>query len=270
MVFLVGLVLFNTIINAKKLVPHIPDSRFWTYDDPYAFIAQNYTLQADPTGQGNDVVLQGGVGQLAGVWSALTTIIFALIGFDTTAITAAENRALHQTESVKIAARKISLRIILLYCLCVFTVGLNVPYTDANLVDYSLNSIKSGEHSIFIIAAVRNHLRGWPSFFNGFFIFSAAVSGMNSLYNSSRILHALACVTEAWPWWAESLRWRLARTNAGVPMGAVFVSWFFGLLAFLSVSQYPSDVRNSPYRDSPDLTEDRFLVALRQMQSSRC
>ena len=77
---------------------------------------------------------------------------------------------------------------------------------------------------------------------NGFFIFSAAVSGMNSLYNSSRILHALACVTDAWPAWAEFLRWRLARTTYGVPLGSVFASWFFGLLAFLSAGQYPSEV----------------------------
>ena len=117
MFFLVGLVLFNTILNAMKLVPHEPASRFWTYDQPYSFIAQNYTLQADPTGQGNDVVLTGSLGQLAGVWSAITTIIFSLIGFETTAITAAENKDLRRTETVKIAARKISLRIILLYAL---------------------------------------------------------------------------------------------------------------------------------------------------------
>ena len=244
MFFIVGLVLFNTVINAMKLVPNGEgtQSRFWTYDEPYSFIAQNYTLQTDPTDHGNDLVLSGSLGRFAGVWSALTTIVFSLIGFETVAITAAENRDLHQTEMVKIAARKISLRIILLYSLCCFTVGLNVPYNDPNLRDYAFNSIKSGEHSVFILAAVRNHLRGWPSFFNGFFIFSAAVSGMNSLYNSSRILHALACVQEAWPSWAEAIRWRLARTNAGVPMGAVLVSWFFGLLAFLSVNESPAEV----------------------------
>ena len=43
-------------------------------------------------------------------------IIFSMIGFDTTAITAAENKELHKTETVKLSARKISLRIILLYC----------------------------------------------------------------------------------------------------------------------------------------------------------
>ena len=169
MTFVVGLILFNVILNAMKIVPR--ESRFWTYDQPYSFIAQNFTLSVDASGQGNDVVLTGSLGQFAGVWSALTTIIFSLIGFDLVSITAAENRDLQRTESIKIAARKISLRIILLYTLACFTVGLNVPYTDPNLRDFSFNSLKSGEYSIFILAAVQNHLRGWPSFFNGFFIF---------------------------------------------------------------------------------------------------
>ena len=116
MVFLVGLVLFNMILNAMKLIPNEANSRFWTYDEPYGFIASNFTLQAaSPEPSSDDVVITGPLGQLAGVWSAITIIMFSLIGFDTTAITAAENKDLQRNESVKMAARKISLRIILLY-----------------------------------------------------------------------------------------------------------------------------------------------------------
>ena len=98
-----------------KLIPHDPDTRFWTYNEPYGFIAKNFTLQVNPRGDGQDTILTGSLGQLAGVWTAMTIIMFSLTGFDTAAITAAENKNLHKTESVKLAARKISLRIILLY-----------------------------------------------------------------------------------------------------------------------------------------------------------
>jgi amino acid permease len=115
-----------------------------------------------------------------------------MIGFEAVSITAPENRNLREKENIKLASRKISLRIILLYTLSVFAVGLNVPYNDPNLQDFAINAVESGEHSIFIIAAVRDGVLGFPHFFNGFFIFSATSAGINALYISSRLLHALA------------------------------------------------------------------------------
>lgn len=234
--FIVGLIMFNLILNARQIVPHA--TRFWTYNEPYSFISQNYTLNA-----AGDVI-RGSSGRFLGMWSGMTTTIFSLIGFETVAITAAENRDLQNHETIKLATRKISLRIILLYTLCVFTVGLNVPYTDPNLRDLTVNSIHSGQDSAFILAAVRNHIRSWPNFFNGFFIFSATTSGISSLYISSRVLHALASVPEAWPAWrfVESFRLKLRRTVHGVPLVAVFVSWCFGCLAFLSSNPSPAEV----------------------------
>lgn len=236
MLFIVGLIMFNLILNARQIVPHA--TRFWTYNEPYSFTSQNYTLNA-----AGDVI-PGSPGRFLGMWSGMTTTIFSFIGFETVAITAAENRDLRRHETVKLATRKISLRIILLYTLCVFTVGLNVPYTDPNLRDLTVNSIKSGQNSAFILAAVRNHIRFWPNFFNGIFIFSATTSGISSLYISSRVLHALASVPEAWPAWgfAESFRLKLRRTIHGVPLAAVFVSWCFGCLAFLSSKPSPAEV----------------------------
>jgi len=242
MAFICLLILFNVIVNAKKIVYHNGNSRFWTYNDPYSFAAQNFTLSAGP--DGHNEVIPDGAGRLAGMWSAMTTTIWSMIGFETVAITAAENEDLERDETVKIATRKIALRIILLYSLSVFVVGLNVPYTDPNLRDLTVNSIRSGQNSIFILAAVRNHTRDWPHFFNGFFIFSATTSGINSLYNSSRLLHALASIDDAWPDWriARSLQRRLRRTTRGVPLVSVFGSWLFGLLAFLSSKPFPSEI----------------------------
>jgi amino acid transporter len=178
------------------------------------------------------------------MWSGMTIIFFSMIGFEVVAVTAAENRDLKQEETVKIASRKIALRVILLYTLAAFSVGLNVPYTDSSLRDLTINGIGGGQGSVFIIAALREHVRSWPYFFNGFFVFSAASAGMNALYSASRSLHALASLHDAWPRWGpiESLRSRLERTRFGVPYNAVFASWLFGFLAFLSTKHAPAQV----------------------------
>lgn len=118
-----------------------------------------------------------------------------------------------------------------------------MPYDDPNLVNIQINSIRAGQNSIFVLAAVRNHIRVWPSIFNGFFIFSATTSGINALYNSSRLLHALASIPEAWPLWFQNTRRRLERTtDQGVPLGTVTVSWSVGLIAFLAIKPFPSIV----------------------------
>jgi amino acid transporter len=230
LIFIVGLILFNVIINARR------GDTFEYYNEPYSFESRNFTTASH--------VFTGGPGHLASVWTAMTAAIFSLTGFESVAISAPENRDLAKDESIKLATRKTSLRVILLYSLAVFTVGLNIPYTDSNLRDYSINAIKSGEHSVFIIAAVRNHVLRWPKFFNGFYIFSATSCGLSTLYVASRVLHALASVPDVWPNWtvARNVKSMLERTVWGVPMAAVLVSWLFGLLGFLVVSSDPNVV----------------------------
>jgi amino acid permease len=236
--FIVLLILFNVIINAHSTVSHDNPSPFRYYNSPYSFESRNFTVHGK--------VFTGGPGHLASMWSSMTAAVFGMSGFDAVAITAAESKDLEKDENIKLATRKICLRIILLYTLATFTVGLNVPYTDPNLRVFAANSIPSGEHSVFIIAAVRAHLRGWPHFFNAFFIFSAASSGINALFMCSRLLHALAVTPSAWPRWriAMTVRAKLERTVYGVPMAAVFASWLFGLLSFLGVQPYPAIVSN--------------------------
>jgi len=235
MIFICLLIFLNVIINAYS-VDSNPPHHFKYYNEPYSFESQNFTVQGE--------VLTGGPGHLASMWTAMTTCGFGMAGFDAVAVTAAESRDLEEDESVKLATRKISLRIILLYALATFTVGLNVPYTDPNLRVFAINSLSNGQHSIFIIAAVRAHLIGWPHFLNAFFIFSATSTGINALYLASRILHALASIPEAWPRWVVTmtLREKLERTVYGVPIAAVFASWLFGLLGFLAVRPSPEEV----------------------------
>ena len=206
MIFICLLIFLNVIINSHS-VDSSPPPLFKYYNPPYSFESQNFTV--------NGQIFTGGPGHLASMWTAMTTCLFGMVGFETVAVAAAESRDLEMDESIKLATRKIALRIILLYTLATFTVGLNVPYTDPNLDVFAINSLSNGQNSIFIIAAVRAHLIGWPHFMNAFFIFSATSTGINGLYEASRLLHALASIPDAWPRWpvGMTLRERLERDS---------------------------------------------------------
>jgi amino acid permease len=238
--FISGLIFFNVIISALQPVPH--DSHFWTWNSPFGFSSKGMILYVDSNDQPTKMI-GGDSGRFVALWTAITTIIFSLIGFEAIAISAPENKDLEKYETVKIATKKLVIRLTVLYTLATFAGGLNVPMDDPYLAQANWSSIHGGQNSLFILAAVRNRLRGWPHFFNGMFIFSATTSGINSLYNASRLLHALAGIPEAWPLWAQSWRRRLERTTSrGVPLGTVSVSWLIGLLAFLSVRTDSSQV----------------------------
>ena len=237
LIFICMMILLNVIINTATFGSNKP-KHFTYYQQPYSFESHNFTARGH--------VLTGGPGHLAGMWTAMTAAIFGMAGFDAVAVTAAESKDLEQDESIKLATRKISLRIILLYTLAAFTVGLNVPYTDPNLKLYSTSSLPNGQHSVFIIALVRAGLTGWPHFVNAFFIFSATSAGINALYVASRLLHALASISDAWPRWSWTIKLRtiLQHTTYGVPIAAVFVSLLFGLLGFLAVKPSQAQVSN--------------------------
>lgn len=239
-VFISLLIVFNVIVSAMQKVEH--GNHFWTWNKPYGFASDKFVIHPshdkDP-----GVVLTGPQGKFLALWTSVAASLFSFVGFETIAITAPENKDLEKHETIKLATKKLSLRITVLYILGTFVGGLNVPYNDPNLINIQINSVRAGQNSIFVLAAVRNHIRVWPSIFNGFFIFSATTSGINALYNSSRLLHALASIPEAWPLWFQNSRRRLERTTArGVPLGTVTVSWCFGLMAFLAVEPFPSIV----------------------------
>ncbi|KAF2016583.1 hypothetical protein BU24DRAFT_409674 [Aaosphaeria arxii CBS 175.79] len=236
--FISLLIVFNVVVSAMG--KH--GNHFWTWNKPYGFSSDTFVVHPSHDAD-KGVVMTGDSGHFLALWTAITAALFSFVGFETVAVSAAENKDLEKHETIKLATRKLSMRITILYVLGTFVGGLNVPYNDPNLVNIQINSVRAGQNSIFVLAAVRNGLRGWPSIFNGFFIFSATTSGINALYNSSRLLHALASIPEAWPLWLQNTRRRLERTTSrGVPLGTVTVSWLFGLMAFLAVKPFPAIV----------------------------
>ena len=70
---------------------------------------------------------------------------------DIVAATAAESKALSDAESMKLASRKICIRVIVLYVMAVFTGYFVVP-RDHPFINGGGQSV--GAHSIFIIAPI--------------------------------------------------------------------------------------------------------------------
>ena len=71
MIFIVGLIMFNVILNTLKLDQQRTSSNpFWAYK---SFGSSNFTLSRIDQNN-NPQILEGGVGRLAGMWSAMTTI----------------------------------------------------------------------------------------------------------------------------------------------------------------------------------------------------
>lgn len=133
LVMMVLMIMYNVIISgvnaSKGLYP-----RFWTYSAPYSFFSNSVEI--------NHHSFFGDTARLIGVWTSMTSIFFSMQGMFSVSVTAAENRRLETEESIKIATRKIALRAITLYALLVFSVGLNVPMDDPQIVDHSINTIR--------------------------------------------------------------------------------------------------------------------------------
>jgi amino acid transporter len=188
--FLVAIIMINIVLNSRM---QFHNSRFWAWETPYGFASANVTIRlgSDTT---PPVTYTGSLGAFCAFWTGLTSAFFSMVGWDITFITAPENKDLARAETVKLSARKVGLRVVVLYVFSVFAVSLNVPYNDEPLQNLANFGIGRGETSIFILAALREHVPVLPHVLNGFYIFSALATASNCLYSSSRILYSLAGV----------------------------------------------------------------------------
>nr|CAD60690.1 unnamed protein product [Podospora anserina] len=155
--------------------------------------------------------IEGSLGTLLGVWTTFTSVMSSYIGMDIVAATAAESRALSDVESMKMAARKINLRVITLYSLAMLPASFVVPM-DHPFINGHSTSV--GARSIFIIAVVEAGMPKVAHFFNAVFVFSAFTCGINSMYIATRVLHTLALRGQTGP---EFITRRLRQCRSGVP-----------------------------------------------------
>jgi amino acid transporter len=156
---------------------------------------------------------------------------------DIVAATAAESRALSDAESMKMAARKINIRIITLYTLAVLTASFVVPM-DHPFLNGGGQSV--GAQSVFIIAVVEAGMPSAAHFFNAVFVFSSFTCAINSMYIASRVLHTLALRGQTGP---EFLTRRLRQCRSGVPVRAVLVTALMMLIAYMGRDGSPGEVR---------------------------
>lgn len=166
----------------------------------------------------------------------MVNILFAYIGMDIVAATASESKALVNSESMKMAARKISIRIVTLYVMAMITASFVVP-RDHPFINGKGQSV--GSHSIFIIAVVEAGLPGLAHFFNVIYALSSFTCAINSMYVASRVMHTLALQDQTGP---EFITRRLQHTRSGVPVRAILLTAAVMLIGFMGRTGGPGVV----------------------------
>lgn len=155
---------------------------------------------------------------------------------DLFAATAAESRILANSEGMKMAARKINIRVITLYAFAVLMASFVVP-TDHPFINGGGQSL--GSRSVFLIAVVEAGMPGAAHFYNAVFVFSSFTCAMNSMYNASRVMHTLALRAQTGP---EFITRRLRQCRSGVPTRTVLVTAVVMLVGFMGRSGSPGAV----------------------------
>jgi amino acid transporter len=171
----------------------------------------------------------------------VTNAMFSYVGMDIVAATAAESKSLADAESMKMASRKICIRIVTLYSMAMLTASFVVPYTHPFL---NGKGQSVGAHSIFIIAVVEAGIPMAAHFFNAVFTFSAFTCAINSMYVASRVLHTLALLDQTGP---QFITRRLRQCRSGVPVRAVLVTALMMLMAYMGRTGTPGQVCRNLY-----------------------
>ncbi|KAH8682931.1 proline-specific permease [Tricladium varicosporioides] len=234
--FITMLILLMVVLDTMKPRQNsyhneVIGTKYW--NSPYHFFNTQYAVK-DSNGNLQRTIT-GSVGTFLGIWTTFVRIMFAYIGMDIMAATAAESRALADAESMKMAARKINIRIITLYTLSVLAASFVVP-TDHPFINGKGQSV--GSHSVFIIAVVEAGLPAAAHFFNAIFVFSSFTCAINSMWVASRVLHTLALRDQTGP---DFITERLKRCHSGVPVRAVLATAAMMLIGFMGRTGAPGE-----------------------------
>jgi amino acid transporter len=131
------------------------------------------------------------------------------------------------------AIRKTFYRIIFLFCLTVFFIGLLVPYTNPDL----LSSNQNATASPLVIAATLAGIKVLPSIINAVLLTAVLSAANSNVYSGSRLLLSLSREGLA-PQFFQKVH------RGGVPYIAVLFTAAFGLLGFLNLSSGGTNVFN--------------------------
>ncbi|KAF2761959.1 amino acid permease [Pseudovirgaria hyperparasitica] len=170
--------------------------------------------------------------KFVGFWAVLIKAGFAYQGTELLAIAAGETK--NPRKEVPSAVRKTFFRILFLFCLTIFFIGLLVPSDN----DALLSDASDASASPLVIAANLAGIAVLPSIINAVLLTAVLSAANSNVYSGSRILLGLAKENLAPSFFARTTR------RGGVPVLAVCATAVFGLLGFLNLSASGGNVFN--------------------------
>ncbi|KAI8387537.1 amino acid permease/ SLC12A domain-containing protein [Blakeslea trispora] len=166
-----------------------------------------------------------------GIFNVFITAAFSFNGVEIVGITAGESQNPHKT--VPAAVKQVFFRIVLFYILSILIIGLNIPYTDPDLLRGSGNIAVSPFTLVFKKAGA-----SWAAdLMNAIILITMISAGNSGVYSSSRTLLALAEDGTAPRVFKKINRW-------GIPIWSVLTTCAVGCLAFLTSLQSSGVVFN--------------------------
>ncbi|GAA5906463.1 hypothetical protein JCM8208_004668 [Rhodotorula glutinis] len=176
-VVLAGLIILGLIIDLGG-VPGVGriGFRFWR-EQPFS----HYIFQND-------------TGVFLGVWSCMTSALFAYMGIELVGVTFGE--AKNPRKTVPATIRRTFARILIFYIGSVFVVGLILKANDPGLIAVTKKKT-SAAASPFVLAIERAEIRVLPDIINAALLLFVLSAANSDLYIGTRTLYALAAQGQA-------------------------------------------------------------------------
>jgi amino acid transporter len=155
--------------------------------------------------------------------------VFAYSGTELVGLAAAETK--NPRKSLPKAAKQVLWRVALFYIINLLIVGLNVPYTDPQL----LGSGSAGAAGVdtkaspFVLAIQNAGIKGLPSVINAVVLISSLSVANSCTYASTRTVQALAMSGNA-------PRFLAYVDKQGRPLGPVIIQMLFGFIAYIQLA----------------------------------
>ncbi|ONH64988.1 SPS-sensor component SSY1 [Cyberlindnera fabianii] len=216
------------------------------------------TFDLSDVGSGALNGIGGATGRLLGVISSMLISSYAYTGSEIGFVASMECK--NPRKALPSVTKRVFGRVVFLYLLSIFLVGLNFYAGDPRLLRYyapergldtldpalvsffsfecsnaSISDYSNGSQSPWIIAMQSSGMCLYSSVINAFFIMFGVTAGSSHLYVSSRTLYSMATQRKAFAIFATC-------SKAGVPYVSVLFSGAFGLLAFFSVNEHAFSV----------------------------
>lgn len=174
----------------------------------------------------------GSTGYFISFWRTLILSLFPF-AFSAELLVVTGGEMESPRRNLPIAAKRYFYRLVIFYCLSVFSIGVTCSSNDQRLT----NGGAGAGSSPFVIAISEAGISVLPSIINAVILLSAWSAGNSFLYISSRALYSLAIQGNAPRIFKICNRW-------GVPYPAVIASALFSGLAYLNVGASGSVIFN--------------------------